>query len=113
LPVDWLDFLLAISTVQTLYVEGLLTSPIALTLQGITEWMAPIVLPSLHLICFGYYYSLSKPGPSIEKFVSARKLCGRPVTVLGYLEFKKRVESYVYKSMSHTIEDATHADEYI
>lgn len=90
--VQWLPFLQAISTVQMLHVYSTFAGHVALALQGIMGEMVPEVLPSLHSICL-----VGQPASSIEKFVTARELCGRPVTVVEDKEFNERLKSYVRK----------------
>jgi len=91
--VEWLDLLSQFSTVQTLYVSPDLAGHVALALEGNTGETVAEVLPSLDLICL-----VGQPASSVEKFVAARRLSGRPVTVVGTKkEFNERLESYVSK----------------
>jgi len=88
---DWLHLLHQFSTMQTLHVSRELAGHIALALEDITGEMVAVVLPSLDLIRLE-----SQPASSIEKFVAARRLSDRPVTVTDTrMEFDERLKSYV------------------
>jgi hypothetical protein len=49
-----------------------------LALEDITGEMVSEVMPSLELICLE-----GQPASSVEKFIAARQLSDRPVTVIG------------------------------
>ena len=88
--IDWLHLFHQFSSVQTLYVHRYLSGHIALVLEGITAEMVAVVLPSLELI-----FLEDQPSSSIEKFDSARRVSGRPITVVhSEEEFDKRLEAY-------------------
>jgi hypothetical protein len=85
--VEWLHLLRQFSAIQSLYVSQDLAKPISLALEDITAEMAVQVWPSLDLI-----YLEGLQAPSIEKFVTARQLSGRPVTVVvTKTEFSERL----------------------
>jgi hypothetical protein len=89
--VEWQHRLHHFSSVQTLHVDRKLAAQVALALEDITGQMVAEVLPSLDLI-----YLADQPASSIEKFVAARRLSDRPVTVVkSHTEFKERLKSYV------------------
>ena len=90
--VDWLHLFHQFSTVQTLHVYRELSVLIAIALTDITtSMMAAEVMPSLGLI-----YLEGQPSPSVEKFLAARRLVGRPVTVVNTAtEFDQRLKNYV------------------
>jgi hypothetical protein len=88
---EWLHVLRRFSALRTLEVSGKLTEDIAYTLERIAEEMDADVLPVLDLIHIG-----DQPVSCIEKFLAARRLSGRPVTIVETrAEFNERVESYV------------------
>ena len=87
--IDWQHFLRPFSNVKMLHVSKRLAVHIALSLEDIAVGMAAEVLPSVELIWLG--------GRRVRKFVTARRLSGRPVTVVGtkrelYEKFKSFVE---------------------
>jgi hypothetical protein len=93
--VEWQHLLHQFSAVQTLYVPQELAAHVARALEDITGEMVPDseVLPSLDLICL-----TGQLESSIEKFVAARRLSGRPITVINTAtetEFEERLKSYV------------------
>ena len=70
-----------------------LSRRIALELEVIAEGMFAEPLPSFDLIYFEH-----QPTPSIPKFVAARQLSGRPVTIIDTdAEFNERLKCYVNK----------------
>ncbi|KAH9159300.1 hypothetical protein EDB89DRAFT_2237094 [Lactarius sanguifluus] len=75
--IEWLHLLRQFSTAQTLHVSPKLAGPVALALEDITAETVTEVLPSLDSICIE-----DQPASSIEKFVTARRVSGRPVTVV-------------------------------
>jgi len=88
---EWLHLLHPFSTVQTLRVDPGIAEHVALALEDIPREMVAEVLPSLDFLCLE-----DQPAPSVEKFIAARRLSDRPVTVVDtYLEFKKRLASYI------------------
>ena len=88
--VEWPHFLHQFSTAQTLHIPHKLAGYVALALENIASETVAEVLPSLDLIHLAGQSALS-----IEKFIAARRLSGRPVTVISTREeFDKRVESY-------------------
>ncbi len=89
--VEWLHLLHQFSTVQTMHVSRELAGYIALALEDITAEMVAEVLPFLDLVRV-----VDQPASSVAKFVAARRLSGRPVTVINTdTEFDERLESYV------------------
>jgi hypothetical protein len=74
---EWLLLLHQLSAVQTLRVCQELAGHVALALEDTTGEMVAGVLPSLELI-----HLAGQSASSIEKFVAARQLSGRPVTVV-------------------------------
>jgi len=89
--VQWLHLLHQFSAVKTLYICRKLARHVALALEDITAEMVAQVFPSLDLI-----HLAGQPASSVKKFVTARLLSGRPVTVIRTkTEFDKRLETYV------------------
>ena len=87
--VEWLHLFQQFSAVQSLEVSQELAVCVALVLEGITGEMVTEVLPSLNLI-----YLAGRSASSVEKFVAARELSDRPVTVVDTItEFSERLES--------------------
>ena len=74
--VEWLNFLLKFSAVQTLHVCKRLAGHVALALEDIPSGMFTEVLPSLQSI-----YLEGHPAISLIKFAITRRLSGRSVTV--------------------------------
>ncbi|KAH9037531.1 hypothetical protein EDB84DRAFT_1675637 [Lactarius hengduanensis] len=88
--VAWVHLLRQFSAVQTLHVSQGFAEHVALALEDIAGETVDEVLLSLDLI-----YLVDQPTSSIEKFVAARRLSGRPVTVIETeTEFDERLESY-------------------
>ena len=86
--VEWLHLFHQFLATQMLHVYRELAGRVALALEMFAE-----VLPSLDLICLA-----DEPESSIEKFVAARRLSDRPVTVVDTKkEFDTRLESYISK----------------
>lgn len=86
--VDWLHLFHQFPALQTLHVSRHLAYYVALALDDATG-----ELPSLGLICLE-----GQPKSTVEKleFVAARRLSGRPVTVVNEREeFDKRLKSYI------------------
>ena len=87
--VDWRHLLLQFPTMQTLHVRQELAEHIALAL----EHMVAGAFPSLDLVFFE-----GQPAYSVEKFLAARRISGRPVTVVDTkAEFYERVKSSISK----------------
>jgi hypothetical protein len=85
--VEWHLLLHRFSAVQTLYVSQDLAAHIAITLEEMAGGMFAESLPSLDLI-----YLEDQPASSVEKFVAARQLSDRPVTVVHTkAEFDEKV----------------------
>ena len=76
--VEWLHLFQQFTTVQTLHVSRELAGHVALALEAIDWETVAEALSSLDLIFLG-----GRPTSSIEKFVAARQLSGRPVTVIN------------------------------
>jgi len=91
--VEWLHLFHQFSAVQTLHLSRVLAGHVALALNGIEGEIVDEVLPSLDLIRV-----VDQPTSSIEKFIAARQLSGRPVTVIDTeAEFDERLQSYASK----------------
>ncbi|KAH9172836.1 hypothetical protein EDB89DRAFT_1905739 [Lactarius sanguifluus] len=91
--VDWPHLLHLFTAVQTLHVSQKIASRVAVALEDITGEMAAEVLPTLDLI-----YLVGLPASSVENFVTARRLSGRPLTVVyTETEFNERLKSYLIK----------------
>jgi hypothetical protein len=75
--VEWNLLLHRFSDVKTLHVSQDLAEYIAVALEDTARGMFTESLPSLDLI-----YLEGQPASSVEKFVAARQLSGRPVTVV-------------------------------
>jgi hypothetical protein len=89
--VEWQLLLRQFSDAKTLRVSQELAGHVALALEDIAGETVGEVLPSLDLI-----YLAGQPASSVEKFVAARQLSGRPVAVIDTeTEFNKGVEFYV------------------
>ncbi|KAN0138706.1 hypothetical protein V8E53_003694 [Lactarius tabidus] len=90
--VEWLHLLHPFSAVQTLHVSRELAGHLTLTLEDISAERANEVLPSLRLI----YLEPHWQSLSLEKFVAARGLSDRPVTVVkDEKEFDEILQSFV------------------
>jgi hypothetical protein len=76
--VEWLHLLHQFSNVQTLRVSGELAGHVALALEDITAEMVAEVLPFLDSICL-----VGQRTSCIKKFVAARQLSGRPISVFS------------------------------
>jgi hypothetical protein len=87
--VEWLLLLHQFSAVQTLHISQELAGHIALALEGSTRGVFTEVLPSLDLICLA-----GQPASSVEKFVAARHLSDRPVTVVDTKRFDEMLKTY-------------------
>ena len=88
---EWLHLLRQFSAVRTLHVSLESAGAAALALEEITGEMIAEVLPVLDLI-----YLDGQPVSSVEKFLTARRLSGRPVAIVDTeAEFLERVKSYV------------------
>ncbi|KAH9171715.1 hypothetical protein EDB89DRAFT_2229788 [Lactarius sanguifluus] len=91
--VDWLHLLHQFPTAQTLRLYQEPGWHVALALEDISGELVAEVLPSLELV-----FMTDRPASSIEKFIAARRLSGRSVTVVETeTEFNERLESYVSK----------------
>lgn len=91
--VEWQHLLRQFSAVKTLHVSQKLAQHVALALEDVTEEIVTEVLPSLDLIRVA-----GQPASSIKKFITARRLSGRPVTVIDTeKEFNQRLKSYANK----------------
>ena len=89
---EWLPVLRRFSAARTLHVvSGKFAGDITLTLKDLPGEMVAEVLPDLELIYLG-----DQPESCIEKFLAARRLSGRPVTIVKTkVEFCERVKSYL------------------
>ena len=76
--IEWLHFLRQFSNVRSLTVYSELIGQVAPTLNDITAETGADVMPSLDLICID-----GNSKTSLEKYLSARRLSGRPVTLNG------------------------------
>ncbi|KAH9174789.1 hypothetical protein EDB89DRAFT_2241552 [Lactarius sanguifluus] len=100
--VEWRHLLHQFSTVQTLHVYPELAGHVALALEEITGEMTTDVLQSLDLL-----YLVGQPTSSVDKFVTARQLSGRPLTVVDTkTEFNRRLKS------CHQIGECSTTDDY-
>jgi hypothetical protein len=88
--VEWVHLLCQFPAVHTLHVSRNLAGHVALALEDIAGEIDAEPLPSLDSI-----YLPGQLASSVEKFVAARKLSDRPVTVLTKTE--ERLKSYVSK----------------
>ena len=89
--VQWRHFFLLFSNAKTLHVSRKLSRQMTPALENIAGGIGAEVLPSLDLIWMG-----GQRESSIQKFVDARSLSDRCVTVISNLtEFNKRLESCV------------------
>ena len=87
--VDLRHLLLQFPTMQTLHVSQELAEHIALAL----EHMVAGAFPSIDLV-----FLEGQPASSLENFLAARRIDGRPVTVVDTkTEFDERVKSYISK----------------
>ena len=86
---DWLELLRPFTAVETLHVSGKSASHVAHGLEYVTEEMVPVVLPALHSLCLQ-----DEPLTSVERFVEARWLTGRAITIADApAAFFERLES--------------------
>ena len=91
--VEWLQILHQFPAVRTIDVSEELAGHVALALEDLPFEAVAQTPPSLDLI-----YLAGQPASSIEKFVSARQLSGRPVTVVEtQTEFDEKLKSHVRK----------------
>ena len=91
--IGWHLLLQTFSTIRTLRVSWNLALRVAFELEVIAGCMLAGTLPPFDLIYFEH-----QPTPSIPKFVAARQLSGRPVTIVDTeAEFDERLKSYVSK----------------
>ncbi|KAH9011769.1 hypothetical protein EDB85DRAFT_2159650 [Lactarius pseudohatsudake] len=105
--IEWLHLLRPFSTAQTLHVSPKLAGPVALALEDITAETVAEVLPSLDLICIE-----GQPVSSMEKFVTARRVSGRPVTVVNTkMELNRRLNSYVGDAAHLAVADESCLDD--
>ena len=89
--VEWLQLLHQFPAVRTLHVSQELAGHVALALEHLRFEAVAQTPPSLDLI-----YLAGQPASSIEKFVSACQLSGRPVTVVEtQTEFDAKLKSHV------------------
>ena len=89
--IEWQPLLRQFIAVETLYVTRDLAERIASALEYSVseETEAADALPSLRLICLA-----GQPASSIENFVTAHQLSGRPLSVIDELDFGIRLYSY-------------------
>ena len=88
---EWLHFLNQLSTVKALYISRCFAESVAPALENFTGEMVAEAWSSLELICLE-----GQPISSMEKFISARRLSGRLVTVIHTEEeFDQRLMSHV------------------
>jgi hypothetical protein len=86
--VEWHLLLYRFSAVQTLHVSSDLAGHIAAALEDMAGGMFADSLPSLDLL-----YLEDQPTSSVEKFVAARQLSGRSVTVVHKkVEFDEKID---------------------
>ena len=91
---EWLHFLSQFSTVQALYISRAFAKHVALALENITGEVVAGAWPSLVLICLE-----DQPTSSVEKFIVARRVSGRPVTAIDTeTEFDQQLMYYAGKS---------------
>ena len=91
--VEWLHLLHQFSAVQTLHVSHELAGHVALALEDIAWETSAHRLPFLDLI-----YLAGQPVSSVEKFVAARRLSDRPVTIVEtQTEFDEKLDSHIRK----------------
>ena len=91
--VEWLHLFNQFPTVQTLHVSQRIAGHVALVLEDISRDTGAQVLPILNLL-----YLAGQPASSIDKFVAARRLYDRPVTVIETeAEFVQKLKRYVGK----------------
>jgi hypothetical protein len=88
--VEWLHLLRQFPIVQSLYVSQDFARGVASALDDVAPVeMVAEVLPTLDLICLE-----GQPTSSVETFVAARQLSGRPITVVDTKsEYNERIES--------------------
>ncbi|KAH9164804.1 hypothetical protein EDB89DRAFT_387353 [Lactarius sanguifluus] len=87
---EWLLLLRKLTAIRTLHVSRELSRQVALALEDITGDMVSGVLPVLDLI-----YIDGQSMPSVEKFLTVRRLSGRPVTIVDTeAEFHERMRAY-------------------
>jgi hypothetical protein len=88
---DWLHILRRFSATRTLLVSVDSAGDNTPTLEDVTRETVAEILPVLDLICID-----DQPVSCIEMFLAARRLSGRPVTVIeSKAEFFDRAETYV------------------
>ena len=93
--VEWPLLFRQFPAMHILVASGFLAVYVAIALESITVEMVPEVFPSLHLILIE-----GEPHSSADTIVAARRLSGRPVTLVDdEVELKKMIEFY-YKTAS-------------
>ncbi|KAH9013754.1 hypothetical protein EDB85DRAFT_2157948 [Lactarius pseudohatsudake] len=87
---EWRHLLRQFSAVRTLRVCRGFAEHVALASEDVTAEMVAEVFPVLDLVYLG-----GQPVSSVEKFLAARRLSGRPVTIVDLeVVFDERVKSY-------------------
>jgi hypothetical protein len=79
--IQWLELLNQFPSVKDLELSGKLAQLVAPALGALTEEAVTEVLPALQNIFIEGTQASESVQESIEKFISARQLFGRPVTV--------------------------------
>jgi hypothetical protein len=88
---DWLHLFRQFPAIRTLHVSREFSRHIASVLEAVTGEMVTEVLPVLDFI-----YLDDMPISCVEKFLTARRISGDPVTIIDTeAEFEERVKSYV------------------
>ncbi|KAI9435977.1 hypothetical protein H4582DRAFT_2100059 [Lactarius indigo] len=87
---EWPLLLRKLSSMRTLRISGRFARHVTLALEDLAGEMAAEVLPVLDLI-----YLDDQPVTSVEKFLTARRISGRPVTIADTeAEFDERMRTY-------------------
>ena len=87
---EWLPLLHQFSAVRALHASGKLAKHVSQTLEDIPQDMFAGVLPFLNLIDLE-----GQLASSVEKFITARRLSGHPVTVVDFKRERAREEARV------------------
>ncbi|KAN0128278.1 hypothetical protein V8E53_007575 [Lactarius tabidus] len=90
-PDDWMHLFRQFSAIRTLHVSREFSRHVSSVLEGVTGELVAEVLPVLDFI-----YLDALPISCVKKFLAARQISGRPVTIIDTeAEFDERVKSYV------------------
>jgi len=86
---EWLELLLLFTAVRAVYVTKKFATQLSQVLESATTDMTRRILPALELLC------LENRSKSVDKFITARRLSGHPITIVNTLgKFDEMLESH-------------------